>query len=261
MSWVRVSKSNRCTICNRPDWCTVGDFFHCCMRVQSDHPCKNGGWLHPINGERKRAIPTPAPRPVINCKRLIQEWTTQTRSEWLQAFGKQIGMTEQALRTLNCCWSTPHHAWAFPMFNGYGNMVGIRLRAQSGKKFSVTGSHQGLFIPKDGWDQMLMLTEGPTDCAAAIDLGYWAIGRPSCSGGANEVITFVKQRKVRRAVIVSDNDSPGVLGSAELQRRLPCSSCILVLPAKDVRAFVGLGGTKGLMDSMIGAAIWNQCEH
>jgi hypothetical protein len=130
------------------------------------------------------------------------------------------------------------------MFNGYGNMVGIRLRAQSGKKFSVTGSHQGLFIPKDGWDQMLMLTEGPTDCAAAIDLGYWAIGRPSCSGGANEVITFVKQRKVRRAVIVSDNDSPGVLGSA-----------------KDVRAFVGLGGTKGLMDSMIGAAIWNQCEH
>jgi len=166
-------------------------------------------------------------------------------------------MTTQSLLALNCCWASPHKAWAFAMRDGYGNMVGIRLRTESGKKFAVPGSHQGLFIPKDKWDKMLMLTEGPTDCAAAIDLGYWAIGRPSCSGGVSEVITFVKQRKVRRAVIVSDNDSPGVLGAAELQRRLPCSSCILVLPAKDVRAFVGLGGTKALMDSMIGSAIWN----
>ena len=257
MSWVRVTKSNPCSICSRPDWCTVGDFFHCCMRVQSDHPCKNGGWLHPISNTQKRDIPRPAPRPVINSKQLIEDWSRATREEWLERFSLQIGMTTQSLLALNCCWASPHKAWAFAMRDGYGNMVGIRLRTESGKKFAVPGSHQGLFIPKDKWDKMLMLTEGPTDCAAAIDLGYWAIGRPSCSGGVSEVITFVKQRKVRRAVIVSDNDSPGVLGAAELQRRLPCSSCILVLPAKDVRAFVGLGGTKALMDSMIGSAIWN----
>ncbi len=147
MSWVRVTKSNPCSICSRPDWCTVGDFFYCCMRVQSAQPCKNGGWLHPISNTQKRDIPRPAPRPVINSKQLIEDWSRATREEWLERFSKQIGMTTQSLLALNCCWASPHSAWAFPMFQGNGQCVGIRLRSLSGAKWSVPGSHSGLFIP------------------------------------------------------------------------------------------------------------------
>jgi len=104
----------------------------------------------------------------------------------------------------------------------------------------------------------LVIVEGPTDCAAGLDLGLLnIIGRPSCSGGAEQIREFIRRTKFRRVVIVADNDSPGILGAKMLQEHLPCSSCILILPAKDLRAFVGFGGTKELMDSMIGAAIWN----
>ena len=255
MSWTRVTKANRCVLCGRPDWCTVGDFFYCCMRVQSPQPCKNGGWLHPIKGERK-PLPPPPPRPVINCKELLTGWSRATKDEMLGLLGKNLGMTTQTLRALNCCWATPHHAWAFPMSDAYGNRVGIRLRSESGHKWSVAGSHQGLFIPDGKWDKMLVVTEGCTDCGAALDLGYWSVGRPSCSGGVTDLVNLVKRRGVRRVVIVSDNDTPGISGAKMLQNHLPVTSCIIVLPAKDLRLSVQLGATRDLIDSMINSAIW-----
>ena len=258
MSWSRVTKSNPCSVCGKPDWCCVGDFTYNCMRVQSTQPCKNGGWLHPINGDRPRAVQSkPPPRPVINCKELLAVWSSATKEERLQRFSETIGMTTQSLRALNCCWASPHSAWAFPMTNAYGSRVGIRLRSESGAKWSVTGSHQGLFIPDGIWDKLLVVTEGPTDCCAALDLGYWSVGRPSCSGGVTDLCALVKRRGVRRCVLVADNDGPGVLGAKMLQAHLSCNSCIIVLPAKDVRAYKSLGGTRELLDSMINTSIWN----
>ena len=226
------------------------------MRVQSDHPCKNGGWLHPISNTQKRDIPRPAPRPVINSRQLIEDWSRATKEEWLERFSKQIGMTTQSLLALNCCWASPYKAWAFPMFQGDGQCVGIRLRSLSGSKWSVPGSHQGLFIPKDKWDKMLVVTEGPTDCAAALDLGYWACGRPSCSGGVTDLCELIKRRGVRRCVIISDNDSPGILGAKMLSQYIGIQHCLLILPAKDVRKFVQLGGTRGLIEDMINKIVW-----
>jgi hypothetical protein len=54
MNWVRVSKKNPCSVCQKPDWCCIGDRYINCMRVQSDKPCVNGGWLHAINDETPR---------------------------------------------------------------------------------------------------------------------------------------------------------------------------------------------------------------
>lgn len=175
----------------------------------------------------------------------------------MESFGTKLGMTEQTLKSLNCCWSSPHSAWAFPMSDGYGNWVGIRLRAESGKKWAVPGSHQGVFLPRVNPERMALIAEGPTDTCAGLQLGFYTIGRPSCSGGVGELRTAIARNRVTRAVICADNDGPGVIGAKLLQTHLNCSSCIIVLPCKDLRQFVKLGGTKELIDSMVATAIWN----
>lgn len=46
--WSRVDRDEPCDVCGKPDWCTRADdgSAACCMRVESERPLKNGGWLH-----------------------------------------------------------------------------------------------------------------------------------------------------------------------------------------------------------------------
>lgn len=53
MSFTRVSKNNPCPICGKPDWCAYNSIVAVCMRIQSDKPSQNGGWVHKLNGEIK----------------------------------------------------------------------------------------------------------------------------------------------------------------------------------------------------------------
>ncbi len=144
------------------------------------------------------------------------------------------------------------------MTDAYDNMVGIRLRSDSGLKWAVTGSHQGCFVPAMDADQMALVAEGPTDTAAGLSLGFYCVGRPSCSGGMNDLRNLFRRRGVRRCVIVSDNDGPGLRGSEMFSRQVGIPNCIVVLPAKDLRSFVGLGGDKQLLQSMIDCSLWNK---
>jgi hypothetical protein len=265
VNWARVNRTNKCPVCGHDSWCVYNETVVLCMRVGSDRPftSKSGetGWVHKMNGA-PRVMPKREfkPAPAINCKRLIEDWSTQTRSEQLEAFASQLGITGKTLRWLNCCWSTPYKAWAFPMRDGTGGYVGIRLRTESGAKFAVPGSHPGLFYNPELLHGTIVVAEGPTDTAAAEDLGYRAVGRPSCSGGLAEIKQLCQTHWFRRLVIISDNDAPGLAGADMLQRHLQVPSCVLVLPCKDLREFVRMGGTKATLDSMISTAIWNQSE-
>jgi 5S rRNA maturation endonuclease (ribonuclease M5) len=62
-------------------------------------------------------------------------------------------------------------------------------------------------------DIMVLICEGPSDTAALLDLGFSAVGRPSCNGGRKLLVELVQQRKPSSIVIVSDNDSPGQRGA------------------------------------------------
>lgn len=46
--WRRVTRQRPCPIGDHPDWCGVSADGRAaiCARVQSDHPTRNGGWLH-----------------------------------------------------------------------------------------------------------------------------------------------------------------------------------------------------------------------
>jgi len=90
-------------------------------------------------------------------------------------------------------------------------------------------------------DKPTVVTEGASDAAAAISLGYVAISIPQAGAGASALAGLVSGREV---IIVGDRDAHGV-GQASLegvfQTLLPvCKSAVKVLPPepfKDLRAW------------------------
>lgn len=204
--------------------------------------------------------------PTINSSKLIKGWADKTQQSMLDGLASRLGVTSMALACLGAAWAPEYRAWAFPMRDGYGEMVGIRLRAESGFKWAVTGSHEGIFLPSCQAQSTGFILEGPTDTSAALSIGLFAIGRPTCNGAVPATVTALKRLGVGRAVIVADNDraqrpngtwwSPGVEGAEALANTLKIPTCIFVPPAKDFREFIRDGGNKQLIEVMIENMVW-----
>lgn len=267
--WFRVTKSHKCPICQHDSWCLIGDRSVMCMRVMSEnsHTFKTGeiGYLHPlaINAAPPRPKRPERPEaPKVDIASIYASFDTASRSEVLE-FSNQLGVTPSSLDALGCVWSVPHQAWAFPMRNGSNDIVGVLLRNADGRKWAVKGSKQGIFTPQatPGSDRLAIICEGPTDTAAGLSLGFYALGRPSCSGGLYDILTALKRLVIRRVVIVCDNDGPGLQGAETLQRHLQLPSTVIVLPAKDLRDYAKLGGTHQTLTNLINKQQWNQPYH
>jgi hypothetical protein len=261
MSFTRVSKAHPCPVCTKPDWCRVfSDGWIECMRVQSDKPAKSGGWMH-WQGQcppepRRSAVPRYT-SPTINATKLMREWTAATTATALAEFAAALGVSAPSLVAVGAAWAPPHSAWAFPMCDGYGNVVGIRLRNERGK-FAVRGSRQGIFLANLPAQNTLFVCEGPTDTAAAVELGLFAVGRPNCCCGGPEIKVFACRHHCERAVVVADNDRPGLEGARKVGGELKLPFAVYVPPAKDVREFVRLGGTRALIENTLKGTVWRR---
>jgi len=137
---------------------------------------------------------------------------------------------------------------------------GIRLRHLDGRKLSVRGGREGLFVPRDlATSERLLVCEGATDAAALLDLGLTAIGRPSCTGGVGLIVDVVRRRREREVVVLADADEPGRRGAANLAAVLTAfaPSVRIIEPpsgAKDARAWVRSGATAVDVQRAIDAA-------
>ena len=258
LNFRRVSRASPCPQCGKPDWCTVGDYGVVCMRVQSAKPVKNGGWFHPFDAARGRPVAPPPRRqpPAINATALHRAWLGATTAEALAAFAATLGLSAAAVAAVGAAWAPPHAAWAFPMCDGYGNVVGIRLRNERGK-FAVRGSRQGIFLAAVPAQKTLFVCEGPTDTAAAVELGLFAVGRPNCCCGGLEIRTYARRHKCVNAVLVSDNDKPGLDGARKVGAELKLAYAVYVPPAKDLREFVRFGGTRAMIENTLKHTVWN----
>lgn len=257
MKWYRVNKKRRCRVCDRPDWCTYQDGADCCMRVESSTPMKNGGWLHKSDSSISYV---PPPRKAIqerppNLAALWSLWSSQTDFHQVDGLAMSLGVESESLRLVGCAWNG--RAWGFPMKNASGEMIGIRLRDNEGRKWAVKGSKQGLFLSEFGCEPVAYVVEGPTDSAAALTLGLSVIGRPSCLGQEDLILNYVQRQKIRRVVIITDNDEPGLRGAAKLQDTLTVPSCIWVPFTKDLREFVILGGTREMIEAGVHDTVWS----
>jgi phage/plasmid primase-like uncharacterized protein len=199
---------------------------------------------------RPHAKPRDPPR--INALALWQAWRAATPPARVDALAAALGVSTGALDALGAAWAVAHNAWAFPMLTPAGDVVGIRLRAEDGKKRAVTGSRQGLFLPVIEYaEKQLYICEGPTDTAAALTVGLDAIGRPSCRGMEAEVVAFARRRRYGEVVVVSDNDGPGVAGAMALAAVLPMTHRVWIPPAKDIREMVAAGASLQEIESSV----------
>lgn len=261
--WQRVTKANPCPVCKKPDYCVIGARFINCMRVESEKACQGslGGWLHPIDaGDSFKPLPpriAPPRTPTIDASAIMARFCAETWPEMVAQLAASLGVSADALDDLGVGWAAGHNAWGFPMRDWAGNIIGIRLRDLAGHKWAVTGSRSGLFYT-EGQAKTVVLAEGPTDTAAGLSIGLDVIGRPSCLGCEAEVNRLLARKGASHAIIAADNDGPGYRGALKLSEAL-CVPCVLwVPPCKDLREFVGLGGTKQLIDSLTKSLIWQQ---
>ena len=275
--WRRVSKREPCPICEHGDWCGVSDdgaVCHC-MRVESANPCPSGGWLHFLKErprrERKPRASAPAAPRLFDAERTMQGFRAEFESpgggkdifDSLIEIGRDLNLNPAYIDRLRVGRSSFHGAWAFPMLDGMGKMVGIRLRSYGGSdKWAVGGSRDGLFYdpelaPREATyngvrGTELVVVEGATDCIAGYSLGLPCVGRSACATGAEALRGLCERLRISRVTIVSDNDEykfrpdgtpwrPGQEGAQALTRRLGRTYRIVTPPKKDLRDWLEAG--------------------
>jgi hypothetical protein len=274
--WNRVSRRHPCPICDHADWCLVAGPADApdaaiCARVESQSRCGEAGWLHrlrddlfrPERRSRRFRIDTPVVAP-IDFAAMALDYKTALGCHAKGLLAATLGVSERSLGRLGAGWSARHRASTFPMRDGAGHVVGIRLRGTDGRKWAVKGSRQGIFFSDtlNTCADRLLICEGPTDCAALLDLGFDVIGRPSCNSGNGSVLSLVLadwRFVAREVVIVADNDSPGQRGAWKLATMLVSYvSCVRIFAPpdgiKDAREWVQSGATRFDIEFAIDAA-------
>lgn len=238
------------------------------MRVETGatQMARNGGWLHvlkqrgPSSHRRVATLRVGRPRLAETLEKRVLHWQAVTPPERLDELASQLGVAPAGLAALGTCLVSRAElrrlktecrapdAWAFPMRDPAGSIVGVRLRSESGYKWSIRGSRQGLFTADcvDISREPLIIGEGPTDTAALLGVGVTAIGRPSCLGAVAETITFARRHSIKSIIVLSDGDDPGRRGALILARRLgaQCLDVRIALPpcrCKDAREWIASG--------------------
>lgn len=200
---------------------------------------------------------------------LAANYRASVKPQALDRLARSLGVSSESLRRLDIGWSAERRAWTFPMIAPsrdiayHHETVGIRLRLPGGKKLSIKGGKEGLFRSPEDFDWAggpIVCCEGPTDTAAMLDLGFDAVGRPSCTGGAALLVELVRNRAFGGFVIVADADEPGQRGAETLAVKLAayCDAVWIVTPPapyKDARAWKQAGATRADVLAAIDAAL------
>jgi len=266
MSLIRVSKSNPCPICGKPDWCSISSdgAKAICMRQEygSKILTKNNGYLHILHDDipynRKRTI-TSSSTPIYKDFTKLAKCYHQeilNHPERLHALAQKLCIPESTLLQLRIGWSKEKGAYSFPMRSASRQVIGIQLQYLDRRKLSVKGSKLGLFIPYSLEEtERLYITEGASDCAAFLSLGIDAIGRASCNSCVEAIRDICKTPSLRQLVIVADADAQGRRGACVLATALCLySEARVIYPPdgiKDAREWVTSGATREEIEEVV----------
>ena len=269
--WQRVSKGRPCPVCGKPDWCLYAGSAPdptaaICGRIESPKRCGEAGWLHRLRDDpawepRRRTVwLETATSPTADFGDFAARCAARMNPLALARLAGDLGLSVPSLNRLGIGWSTVHSAWTFPMRTVDDRVTGVRLRLPDGRKLSVRGGKEGLFIPSDlDARELLLIGEGLTDTAALLDLDFAAVGRPSCRGGVRLLVEFVRRRKPAQVVVVADGDGVGRQGADRLASVLVAYAahvCLICPPDayKDVRQWTLRGATYDDVAAVIEAA-------
>ncbi|MCC7388527.1 MAG: hypothetical protein IT431_07130 [Phycisphaerales bacterium] len=264
-SFRRLRRGEPCPVCEHLEWCLVSrdepPSRALCKRVESKRRWKDAGWLHILREKgysrpRARSLVIPLRGAVRDFGGLATGYSAAARPAALARLADHLGVLPLSLERLGVGWDGRN--WSFPMSDASGQVRGIRLRTPSGGKLAVRGSLEGLFIPSGlGDHDRLLVCEGLTDTAAALTLGFDAIGLPSAGAGFRLVVAYAQARRPAAVVVVADNDDPGRRSASGLAATLACScrDVRVVEPwAKDLREWLRAGATVADVNEAIARA-------
>jgi hypothetical protein len=234
-----------------------------CARVESPRRWGDAGWFHqlgpiattPIRRSPIRIVSADA-APDLGA--VAAKFSANANPSSVETLAESLGLSVESLHRLGIGWTG--RAWSFPM-TAKGRVCGLRLRYPDGAKLALKGGKEGLFVPGDltTTSGSLFIAEGPTDTAALLDMGFDAVGRPSCTGGVRHILDFVAAARWLSAVIVADTDAPGQAGARSLAAALAvrCRDVRVITPPhpfKDARAWKQGGATREEVEALVGAA-------
>lgn len=173
----------------------------------------------------------------------------------LTILANQLGVSVTALEALGVTRDGP--AWRIPERDADGRIVGYATRGDDGRKSFVTGGRRGLTM---SWpiptyagtsaNDAILVPEGMSDAAAALSMSFFAIGRPSATGGLSYLRELVKDRYV---VVVGENDRAGKAGAEKIGQGM-------VGVAAEVKIIFPPDGAKDLREWFIAPAPCDRAE-
>lgn len=250
-SYVRVQPGLPCPTCGKESWCLIhrSGKFGLCQRDRTGHPYgPHGRAGHRFDFATTvdvttfaRREPGPPPEEVILAHLAA---VRVVRSAHLIRLAWKLGVSVMSLERLTVGWEPTLGVYTFPMRSEQGHVVGLQYRAWSGDKWSLKGSHLGLFLPDDWrtFTKVLFVVEGASDTAALLTAGFPAIGRPSCYTGVGEVLEIVKQLDPALVCLIGDSDPVGQDGAVTLAKEIgDVATVVIPFRHKDARQFIMSG--------------------
>lgn len=199
------------------------------------------------------------PAPQVPLERFAEECEKHQKAateDWLTDLANSLSVHPTSLKLLRCGHHQAIQCACFPMVNEIEQICGLRYRWPDGQKRARTGSKAGIFIPTTPAGTVLWICEGPTDTAALISLGIWAIGLPAARQSIDLAHAYVQQYRPQAVVAVSDAGQVGKASAAMIAQAV-CKETqttkILVPPdnAKDIRDWIKAHRAAGLDDTKL----------
>lgn len=248
----------------------MGEKKYICMRIQSEHSAKDGGFYHEYGGKKPTYI---APKRMVKNFQFNPDVLVQRKSQ-SERLAESLGVSVDSVKSLWAYRMTDGDGWLLPMRDGSNEIIGLHYRWDDGTKTAKTGSQNGLFIPQIEPQKTAYICEGASNTAALLTMSFYAIGRPSCNSGGEMLKVALKRLGVRNIVIVADNDClksapdgrtfrPGQDGARKLKKELGLMSVIFTTPnpIKDVRQLlnkVGIETARAMINSSVTQKIWTR---
>lgn len=263
--WKRIHRLGiACPVCGHKDWCLIAPDGSAviCGRIEQGavRRCGQAGWLHRI-ADRPGWQPH-KPNLAVAIKAMPSPKLAQMAREFHQAavakgvlkdLSGSLGLSMAALEQYQVGWCEQQSCTTWPMRDADGRVVGINRRFPDGNKMIFRGHCAGLYmpldLPADLSGKQLLIAEGVTDAVAGSDLGFWTVGRFSCSHGTNLLTGLVAHRRPAEVVVVADGDEAGQMGANVLAAALaPLVKVLRIVtpppPHKDLRAWKQAGATE-----------------
>ncbi|MEM8738956.1 MAG: AAA family ATPase [Planctomycetota bacterium] len=190
----------------------------------------------------------------------------------LDQLADELGVSADSLTRLGVEWR--RDAWHYPERSSTAEVVGRNRRFPNGDKRACKGGKRGLcYAPGDTYPltsyaganaaDPVLVVEGATDTAAALDLGFDAVGRSTATPGQDELGWLAELLTDRHAVVLAEDDEAGRRGARKTADALAerCASVKIVEPpdgVKDLRVWVVHHGCDR---AELDAAIRGAAEH